>query len=331
MRTVIPALLLAVMACSLACADLPKTLEQFQAQVAAKGADPKASAKLFFDAVYVYLGGDKVLGEKLITEMVKEKTWLKTMSYFTRAMKERPYIFYSYAKGTTPESLYKMDPNKYELVFEGTINNKPYADVEEGQVVKLFLRSSGADSARPMFFERNRAGIYKVREFSSICVDVRPPKGPDIFGEDIPESTEPVWVVKHWLQGILMYTSGDKEAGLKQMNSMMKEPDPSLRSFHESLEPGKAHIWRSYVKGATPENGYNVPDIQNFEIETYYQEGEAPTPTSTLIRMFVRSSGADSARPVRLSKDSRGQWRVSEYSSLCVGVRPPADPNAGDF
>ncbi|MCE5219180.1 hypothetical protein LLH03_19365 [bacterium] len=331
MRRAVLVVLLGVVACSVACADLPTSLEQFQAQIAAKGADPKASAKLFFDAVYVYLGGNKALGEKLITEILKDKDWAKTMSYFVSAMREKPYIFYSYAKGTTPENLYKMDPSKYELVFEGTVNTKPFGDYEDGQVVKLTLRSSGADSARPMFFERNRAGIYKVREFSSICVGVRPPKVPEIYGEDIPESTEPVWVAKHWLQGILVYLSGDKEAGLKQMNSMMKEPDPRLDSFHGSLEPSKAYIWRSYVKGATPENGYNVPDVQNFEIETYYQPNEAPTPTSTLIRMFVRSSGADTARPLKLSKDSRGQWRVSEYSSLCVGVRPPADPNAGDF
>jgi len=47
--------------------------------------------------------------------------------------------------------------------------------------------------------------------------------------------------------------------------------------------------------------------------------------------MFCRSTGADSGRPLRLERDSRGQWRITEFSSLCVGVRAPKNPDDGDF
>lgn len=331
MRRLIPTMMLAVLVTTVSHAALPKTLEEFQQRIQAQCTDPKATAKLFFEAVYVYIGGNKPLGEQLITEIIKDKNWKWTMSYFVQGMANQPYIYYSYAKGTSPENLYKMDPNNFELVFEGAVNNKPYADVEEGQVVKLFLRSSGADLPRPMFFERNKAGLYKVREFSSVCVGVRPPAVPAIYGEDIPQSADPVWVVHEWLHGILLYHAGQKDEGLKLMNSLMKEPDPKLQTFHGSMDADRAYIWRSYVKGTTPATGYVVPDPNNFEIDTYYQPGEAPTDTSTSLRMFIRSSGADSARPIKLRKDSRNQWRVDEYSSLCVGVRKPASATDGDF
>lgn len=311
-------------------AALPKTLEEFQQQIAEKARDPRAATKLWLDAVMVYIGGDKQLGEQLITEMSKDKQW-KSRSYFVRAMAERPYIFRSYAKGTGPETQYDMDPNQYELVHSGKVDLKPYVDKAEGEYAKLFIVSSGADAPRPAILARNSRGEYKMDNFSSLCVDVRPPQQAKIWGPDLPESTDPVWTFKYWLQGILMYLKGQQEEGLAQMNSVMKRPDPELRSFHGAMGPEKSHLWGSYVRGTSRENGYNVPDIMNFEVDTYFQEGEAPTETSTLIRMFVRSTGADSARPLRLELDDRKQWRINEYSSLCLDVRPPVAPNAGDF
>jgi hypothetical protein len=331
MRTLIPVVVLTVLIATASHAALPQSLEEYQQRIQAQCTDPKATAKLFFEAVYVYLGGNKTLGEQLITEIVKDKNWKRTTSYFVTSMANQPYIYYSYAKGTSPENGYKMDPNNFELVFEGNVNYKPYADVEEGQAAKLFVRSSGADMPRPMTFERNRAGLYKVSEFSSICVGVRPPVVPIVYGEDIPESTDPVWVVREWLRGILLYHAGQKEEGLKRMNRLMTDPDPTLQTFHGAMDPGNAYIWRSYAKGTSPDNGYEVTDPLKIDISSYYQPGEEPTETSTSLRMFIRSSGADSARPIKLRKDSRGQWRIYEYSSLCVGVRKPKSPADGDF
>lgn len=153
---------------------LPETMEEFEARVAEKALEPKQAVKLWFDAVFVYLNVDKELGAQMITLMTKDKEWQKK-TYFMAALKERPYIFRSYAKDSSPDNDYEMNPNKYELVVEKT-DRKPYADKEEDEYVKMFLKSSGADSARPIVFQRNIRGEYKVYEFSSIYVGIRPPK-----------------------------------------------------------------------------------------------------------------------------------------------------------
>jgi Domain of unknown function (DUF6935) len=336
MRIAAGIVVFAAMLTGMAHAALPTSLDEFQAQIAQKASDPKAAVKLWFDAVYVYIGGNRALGEQLITEMCRDKDWktAPTYSYFVTALNDKPYIFASYAKGTSPDTKYQMDPNSYELVFEGQVNMKPFADKAEGDYCKLFVRSSGADSARPITLIRNNKGEYKFYEFSSIFVGTRPPAQEEVLDESVPESKEPPGAVRHWLIGILKYLGGDKEAGLKQMNAVMKEKvaENNLRyAFHDALSAEKAYIWRSYAKGAAPDNGYKVDDVTAIQIETYFQPGEAPTATSKQIRMFVKSSGADSARPIRLERDSRGEWRVIEYSSLCVGVRAPKTGNEGNF
>lgn len=85
------------------------------------------------------------------------------------------------------------------------------------------------------------------------------------------------------------------------------------------------------MKGATPDDGYLVPDIMNLEIDTYFQPGEEPTTDSTRLRLFIRCSGTNTARPIKLEKDGRGEWRVEELSSLCLGGRPPVSPDEGEF
>ena len=317
--------ILVVMMCCMAHAKLPKALEEFQTQIAEKASDPKAATKLFFDAVFVYIGGNRELGEQLITEMSRYKDWNKPRSAFVMALRGKPHIFRSYAKGATPENQYKMDPNKYELMFTGKVDNRPFVDKAEGRFAKLFVKSNGADLPRPIAFQRNRRGEYKAYEYSSIYVDVRPPKTAVIFGESIPQSTDPVWTFKHWLQGVLLYLSGEEEDGLKQMFALMKEPDPSLRNFLGSLAPDKQYIWRSYVKGTKVDDGYAVADLENFEVDTYYQR--APGPEDDALTMFVRTTGGNMPRPLGMTRDARGQWRISEFSSLCVGLgKIPKEP-----
>lgn len=329
MRSTLLCLALAAVVCGAALAELPKDLDTFKAQIAEKATDPKAAVKLWFDAVYVYLTVDKALGQEMILEMDRYKEWdSRSFLTFRSQMDEKPYILFSYAKEATPENEYKFDPNNYELVFTSEPDPNPFADQEAGAYVKLFVKSNGADLPRPITLMRNKRGEYKFYEFSSIYVGVRPPVKPIIFGESIPESKDPKWVFKYWLQGILLYHAGQKEKGLKQMNALMVEP--TTEKFYSfpgmAMFKPKTWYWNSYVKGATPDNGYLVPDIMNFEVDTYFQPGEEPKEDSTRIRMFVKCSGADSARPVQMKRDDKGEWRMFEWSSLCVGMRPPKEP-----
>ena len=149
-------------------------IDQFRARIAAEALDPKGAVRLWFDAVFVYTSGDPDLGGAMITEMTKDKNWRRTASYFVRALDHNPHIFRSYARGATPENDYAMSSDDYEFTVTRT-EAKPYPDRDEGEYVKMFVESSGADSPRPIEVQRNARGEYKVSNFSSICSGIRPP------------------------------------------------------------------------------------------------------------------------------------------------------------
>ncbi len=340
MNKLLAVFVLAIFVCGLAYADeaeptenpgLPETLEDFQARIAEKGTDPKAAVKLWLDAVYVYLLRDKELGKQLILEMDRYKEWdSRSFRTFRSRMDEKPYILFSYAKAATPDNQYAFDPDNYEIVIGDNIDMKPFVDKAEGEYCKLFIKSSGADNPRPITLIANKRGEWKFYEFSSLYVDTRKPYEALVWQTDIPESADPVWVIHEWLKGILLHLSGDA-TGSDLTSSLMVTPDPEFKTFKRTVNAENSHIWRSYVKGTSPENQYEVADPANFEIQTRIQDIDQPTPESTGVRIFVHSSGADSDRPIRLKRDTRGQWRVSEFSSLCVGIRKPASDADGEF
>ena len=308
---------------------LPTSLEQYQGQIAAKATEPKAALKLWMDAIYVYTGGNKELGRQLITAMIKDKDWPLTMSYFVDALNNHPHIFASYAKGATPDNGYTMDPTNYQLVFQGEPNLHPFADYEEGRVVKLTIVSGGTELPRPVFLERNRLGQYKLREFSSLCVGVQPPVEDVIMGDSLEQSTDPHWVFKHWLQGMLRYQAGQQDAGGAQMLSVMKDEDLYALQRYSALNEDRAYIFRSYVKGTTVDDAYAC-DPEDFETDTYLRP--EPGPEDTSCTLWVKTTGGNSDRPLKMERDDRGQWRITELTSICVGLsRVPADPNEGDF
>ena len=85
---------------------------------------------------------------------------------------------------------------------------------------------------------------------------------------------------------------------------------------------GQPHIPRSYFQGTTPENGYQLPDpplTLKFSDNPYSEDAGAGT-----FKVFVACSGADSDRPITVSKDGQGLWRAIEWSTLIVGVKEPA-------
>lgn len=82
---------------------------------------------------------------------------------------------------------------------------------------------------------------------------------------------------------------------------------------------GQGHLPRSYIAGATPENGYALPEPP-YTITTSrnpYSGDEA----AGQVKCFVASSGAASPRPVTLRRDAEGLWKASEWSSLLSGIR----------
>lgn len=92
------------------------------------------------------------------------------------------------------------------------------------------------------------------------------------------------------------------------------------------------YLPRSYVQGATPENGYRLPDPP-YRFDFAYNP-HSGNPDSGVYKPFVVCSGASSPRPVTMRRDSGGIWKAHEWSSLVVDIRPPAhqpeDDRGGD-
>ncbi|MBN1583240.1 MAG: hypothetical protein JXA89_21200 [Anaerolineae bacterium] len=84
----------------------------------------------------------------------------------------------------------------------------------------------------------------------------------------------------------------------------------------------KPYLPKSYIEGATPENGYALsgpPYVIACSDNPYSGDLESGT-----YKVFVACSGASSPRPITLKRNDKGFWKASEWSSLLVGVKAPA-------
>ncbi|MBN1934885.1 MAG: hypothetical protein JW934_09480 [Anaerolineae bacterium] len=96
-------------------------------------------------------------------------------------------------------------------------------------------------------------------------------------------------------------------------------PDNTLKRVGLQID-GKEYLPRSYIKGATPANGYALPAPPYvIECSDNPYSGDLE---SGQYKVFVACSGADSPRPVTLKRNDKGFWKASEWSSLIVGVKP---------
>lgn len=116
----------------------------------------------------------------------------------------------------------------------------------------------------------------------------------------------------------------DKDAGAAAMN-LLRGPKPMTpydTQFLGDRLRGKSYLPLAYFEGATPENGYKprVPYVLNVSEDPRPQDVEPG-----YLRVFLKTSGADSARPMKLrKKESTGEWFLWEYSSILSGIRIPA-------
>jgi hypothetical protein len=100
--------------------------------------------------------------------------------------------------------------------------------------------------------------------------------------------------------------------------------NPRGSAYYVNQFAKNKNIARSYV-GGTSENNY---EINQSKLEmTVVREQELG---DNKYKVFIECGGADSPRPVQVAKNKAGQWKLIEYSSLCVGVKKTADEE-GDF
>jgi len=155
---------------------LPKSVAEFRTRQDVEAVSPQGAARLWFDAVWVYLGGDTKLGAQLITVMMKDKQWPTAMPCLVDAMRLKPQILRSYVRGATPENGYVLSPDHYELNIRD-LSLQPLPQFPVGKIVRLMLTSGGADAPRALDLERNGLGLYAVRDPRPLCLGIRPPMG----------------------------------------------------------------------------------------------------------------------------------------------------------
>lgn len=87
------------------------------------------------------------------------------------------------------------------------------------------------------------------------------------------------------------------------------------------------HLPDAYVKGATWENAYavNAP----FEYE-FTRQKNSGSDESGKVKVFITTPGVR-ARPITLTRNDKGLWKASEFSSVFVSVKQPKQETNDDL
>jgi hypothetical protein len=127
---------------------------------------------------------------------------------------------------------------------------------------------------------------------------------------------------------LLLYTEnsqdGETALGLAvhpdQLTGGNKLSQRSLNLIKNQIKDKKYHM-QSYFKNTSPEKGYTlVTAPYTLEFTTNPHSGRAD---DGFIKLFIKSSGADSPRPISVKIDQERKWKTAEWSSLLSGIRPP--------
>lgn len=97
---------------------------------------------------------------------------------------------------------------------------------------------------------------------------------------------------------------------------------PMDSQFLQDRLRGKAYLPFAYYEGASPRNNYQpgIPYVLSIQEDPRPQDIEPG-----YLRLFLKTAGADSPRPIKLrKKESTGEWFLWEYSSILSGIRMPS-------
>ena len=140
--------------------------------------------------------------------------------------------------------------------------------------------------------------------------------------ENLPRHS-PEDICAGFLCALALYVK-DPKAGTAAMDLLRgsRPMTPYDAQFLRDRLRGKEYLPLAYFEGAAPENSYTpaqpyvlnvLPDPRPQDMEPGY------------LRLFLRTAGADSPRPIKLrQKPSTGEWFLWEYSSPLSGIRIPA-------
>ncbi len=149
------------------------------------------------------------------------------------------------------------------------------------------------------------------------------PTSSDELEEQISKQAKtPEGVVHLFMDGIFLYSESETRAlGRQALKAVLFnlpsdwESNQAYQRFIKRIKK-ETHIFRSYCKGTSAANNYKV-DLNKCEltIVKVKKDGDKYRVVS------LKSTGADSARSITLQQDDKGQWKVSTFSSIYLGVK----------
>lgn len=142
--------------------------------------------------------------------------------------------------------------------------------------------------------------------------------------KSMPEFTlnDPDKVAVFAIAALNRYSSSREDS--KEMLNVLKGPEPlsnrEIQFINGRFMDGKDYVTRSYFLGSSPDNDYTASAPYTVEIVEYANSRE----NEGYLRLFVKSSGADSPRPLVLRhKPSTDEWFLWEFAGVLSGVRIP--------
>lgn len=115
----------------------------------------------------------------------------------------------------------------------------------------------------------------------------------------------------------------DRDSSIAMINTLKGSERLSQHDeefLRDRFAGGKGYIPRSYLRGATPDNGY-TPDSPITVTVTELPDSRRE---AGYIDLYLTSGGADSPRPVRLrQKPSTGEWFLWSFAPILSGIRVP--------
>ena len=145
------------------------------------------------------------------------------------------------------------------------------------------------------------------------------------------DRTNPYNVVALFVHTICNYNPKDSEEFYEMLQYLVGEYQPLSELMKQSIKDRMlqndkyGYIGKSYFIGATPENDY-TPSVQ-YEIEV--KENPYTDSEEGYKKLFLKSGGADSERPItlRLAKDGNYYIWSDSFMGLLSDIRPLESTN----
>lgn len=118
--------------------------------------------------------------------------------------------------------------------------------------------------------------------------------------------------------------AADRSTGTEMLN-WLRGPRPlngmELSFLRDRFRGGKTYLPFSYFAGAVPENRYTP----NHPFLLTVFRGQVADAEPGYARLYIRSGGADTPRPIRLRRKKDGRWLLWEHYLLTDIRRPEED------